>query len=186
MRKNLHFEEKTIKKVTIYKGKVISFRTDKVKLPNNDTAIREFMDHPGAVAVLALTDKNEIVLVKQYRYPVGNTTYEIPAGKLHYKGENFLKRAKAELKEETGYSASKFTHLLDFWPTPAFSNEILRIYLATGLKKGKSNPDDDEFLDVFHIKDIKVLKMIHEGKIKDSKTIIAVLYYFLKIKGDIL
>ncbi len=124
-------------------------------------------------------------MVRQYRYPVGDITYEIPAGKLHHKNDSYLKRAEAELKEETGYSASKFIHMIDFWPTPAFSNEGLRIYLATGLKKGKSKPDKDEFLDVFHIKDNDALRMILSGRIKDSKTVIAVFYYFLKIKSSL-
>ncbi len=176
------FYEKVFSKKVVHKGKAVSFRVDEVLLANGKKAIREFMVHPGAVAVLALTEKNEFVMVRQYRYPVGKITYEIPAGKLQNKNDAFLKRAKAELKEETGYSASKFTYMLDFWPTPAFSDEVLRIYLATGLKKGISKPDEDEFLDVFHIKDTDALDMVLSGEIKDSKTVIAVLYYFLKIK----
>ncbi|MCX7905191.1 MAG: NUDIX hydrolase, partial [Elusimicrobiales bacterium] len=88
------------------------------------------MDHPGAVAVVAIDKDEKLVFVKQYRHPVGEVTFEIPAGKLVSKKDKHLKRAKAELLEETGYSAKKFKHLLDFWPTPAFSNEKLRIYIA--------------------------------------------------------
>lgn len=178
--------EKRFKKEILYKGKAISFRVDEVILPNNKKATREFMDHPGAVAVLAITNDNKIVFVKQYRYPVGEVTFEIPAGKLHNKKDDFLKRAKAELKEETGYSAAKFFHLVDFWPTPAFSNELLRIYLATNLQKGSSSPDEDEFLDVVFLEEKEAVEMIKNGKIKDSKTIIAILYYMLFVKKEII
>lgn len=176
--------EKSYNTRVVHKGNAISFRVDKVILPDGKIAVREFIDHPGAVAVLAFID-GRIVFVKQYRYPVGEITYEIPAGKLHNKSDNFLKRAKAELKEETGYSAGKLIHLIDFWPTPAFSNELLKIYLAVNLKKGRQNLDKDEFLNVVEIEENKIQDMILSGKIKDSKTIIALFYYFLIIKkGD--
>ncbi|MEF3280805.1 MAG: NUDIX hydrolase [Elusimicrobiota bacterium] len=174
--------EKNYREKRIYKGKAISFMVDTVILPNGKKATREFMDHPGAVAVLAVNKKNEIIFVQQYRYPVNKITYEIPAGKLNFKGDNFLKRARAELMEETGYTARRLNHLIDFWPTPAFSNEILRIYIARDLKKGAASPDEDEFLNVKKIKDVDALKMIKKGDIKDSKTIIAVFYYFLFVK----
>lgn len=178
------FLEKRLKRKEIYRGKAVSFRVDEVELPNGKKAAREFMVHPGAVAVLPVIGSDSFVFVKQYRYPVGEVTFEIPAGKLNFKGDSFIKRARAELKEETGYTASKFVHLIDFWPTPAFSTELLRIYLALGLKKGKVSPDDDEFLDVVIIKESQALEMIKSGKIKDSKTIIAILYYFLNIKRE--
>jgi len=174
--------EKVYKEKNIYKGKAISFRVDSVVLPNNKIAVREFIDHPGAVAVLPVDGDGNIIFVTQYRYPIKKITYEIPAGKLNYKKDNYLKRAKAELKEETGYIARKMTYLIDFWPTPAFSNEILKIYLATDLISGKSKPDDDEFLNVVKISDSKALEMVNKGIIKDSKTIISILYYFLNIK----
>jgi len=174
--------EKVYKEKNIYKGKAISFRVDSVVLPNNKIAVREFIDHPGAVAVLPVDEDGNIIFVTQYRYPIKKITYEIPAGKLNYKKDNYLKRAKAELKEETGYIARKMTYLIDFWPTPAFSNEILKIYLATDLISGKSKPDDDEFLNVVKISDSKALEMVNKGIIKDSKTIISILYYFLNIK----
>jgi len=174
--------EKVYKEKNIYKGKAISFRVDSVVLPNNKIAVREFIDHPGAVAVLPVDGDGNIIFVTQYRYPIKKITYEIPAGKLNYKKDNYLKRAKAELKEETGYIARKMTYLIDFWPTPAFSNEILKIYLATDLISGKSKPDDDEFLNVVKINDSKALEMVNKGIIKDSKTVISILYYFLNIK----
>ncbi len=181
MKRYLKLIEKEYKKNTIYTGKAISFRVDEVILPSNKIATREFMDHPGAVAVLPV-EKENIIFVKQYRYPVNEVTYEIPAGKLNFKGDNFEERAKKELEEETGYIAEKLIHLIDFWPTPAFSNEVLKIYLAKDLKKGKKNPDEDEFLNVVKISESKAFEMVKNGKIKDSKTLIAILYYFLLIK----
>ncbi|MCL2389243.1 MAG: NUDIX hydrolase, partial [Elusimicrobia bacterium] len=122
-------------------------------------------------------DSKRIILVKQYRYPVKKITYEIPAGKLDYR-ESLLKCLKRELQEETGYAARSIKKLISFWPTPAFSDEILHIYVAKGLKKsGKATPDFDEFIDteIFNFDD--VFEMIKTGKIQDSKTVIALSYY---------
>ena len=176
-------EKKLVGKV-YYRGKAISFNVDEIILPNRKKATREYINHPGASAVLAVENGN-FIMVKQYRYPVGKLTYEIPAGKLHSKNDDFLLRAKEELKEETGYSAKEFKHLVTFWPTPAFSNEVLKIYLASGLSKGKSNCDEDEFLDVVKVPIKKAVDMIKKSVIRDSKTIIAILYYLYFVKkGD--
>ncbi len=174
--------EKKLKSKKIFEGKAVGFNVDTIMLPNGKTAQREYLTHPGAVAVLPILKNGDIVFVKQYRYPIGEATYEIPAGKLHSKKDNFLKRAIAELKEETGYCAKKLEHLVDFWPTPAFSNELLRIYFATDLKAGKAMPDEDEFLKIEFIPLKKAMKMIETGKIKDSKTIIALQAYMLNRK----
>ncbi|MCG2726998.1 MAG: NUDIX hydrolase [Elusimicrobia bacterium] len=178
--KKIKLLEKNLKSKKIFTGKAVGFNVDTIKLPNGKTATREYLTHPGAVAVLPILKNGDIIFVKQYRYPVKEATYEIPAGKLHSKKDNFLKRAIAELKEETGYRAKKLKHLIDFWPTPAFSNELLKIYLATDLKEGKSMPDEDEFLKIEFIPLNKALKMIKTGKIKDSKTIIALQAYIIK------
>jgi len=171
--------EKTFKKNKVYCGKAVDFCNDTVLLPNNQKATREYIDHPGAVAVIPFINKTDIVLVKQFRYPINKITYEIPAGKLDKK-ESLIKCAKRELKEETGYSAKKIKKLLSFWPTPAFSNEILYIYIATDLSLGKKNPDDDEFVETIVINFKKALNMIKNGAIKDSKTIIALTYLTIK------
>jgi ADP-ribose pyrophosphatase len=177
----MKFKEKKLSSNVLYSGKAISFNVDEILLPNNKKATREYINHPGASAVLCVEDE-KFIMVKQYRYPIGETTYEIPAGKLHSKDDDFLLRAKEELKEETGYTAKKFTHLVTFWPTPAFSNEVLKIYLAEGLSKGKSNCDEDEFLDVIKVPIKKAADMIRKSMIKDSKTIIAILYYLYFFK----
>jgi len=137
------------------------------------------MEHPGAVAILPIDKDGKIIFVRQYRYPVLNETLEIPAGKLHSKKDNPIKRAIAELKEETGFTARSMTHILDFWPTPAFSDEVLKIYIAKGLEPGENSPDEDEFINWTAIEPKKALSLIAGGKIKDSKTIIAVYHYML-------
>lgn len=166
-------EEKigTIKRV---QGRAVGFRIDNVRLPNRKAATREFLEHPGAVAVVAMAAPRRIVLVRQFRYAVGQTTYEIPAGKID-PGESLLTTARRELREETGMRAGRMRKLLSFWPTPAFGNEIIHVYLATNLKAGIAQPDDDEFVEAVEWPIEKVESAIRSGRIKDSKTIIGVL-----------
>ena len=172
----MKLKEKLHKRNRVYSGKAVSFSVDHIILPDGKKATREFLEHPGAVAVLPFVDQENIVLVRQYRYPVREITYEIPAGKLQGK-ENLLSCVRRELEEETGFYAKKIKKLLSFWPTPAFSNEVLHIYLARDLKLTKKNPDDDEFIDHIEISFKKALKMVESGKIRDSKTVIALLYW---------
>lgn len=170
------FERKVLKR-PLYTGGAVNFCADRIMLPDGRHAVREYLDHLGAVGVLAATGRGEIVMVRQYRYPVGEVTWEIPAGKLHHKRDNPLKRAREELREETGYSARGMRRLLTYWPCPAFSNEVLTIYLAHGLVPGKSSPDDDEFLRVDLVPFSKAYGWVMNGKIKDSKTVIALQAY---------
>lgn len=183
--KNKCLFEKRITKRTVFSGNAVDFRADTVRLPNGRTAMREFMSHPGAVAVLPALKNGDIIMVRQYRYPVGEATLELPAGKLHSKRDEPLERAAAELQEETGYRAGKLRLLMSFWPTPAFSNELLYIYLATGLSAGSSSPDSDEFIKVEHIPFAKALRLVKLGKIKDAKTIIALQAYELARKTQL-
>lgn len=165
--------EKVFKKKKVFIGKAVDFCNDTVILPNNKKATREYIDHPGAVAIVPFINKTDIILVKQYRYPINKITYEIPAGKLDGK-EPLIKCAKRELQEETGYTAKKIEKLISFWPSSAFSNETLHIYTATELTAGKNNPDDDEFLMNYKVSLKQAYEMVKTGKIKDSKTVIAI------------
>jgi len=139
------------------------------------------MAHPGAVAVLPVLPDGRIIFVRQYRYPVGQATLEIPAGKLHSASDRPLTRAKAELREETGFTAARITPLLSFWPTPAFSNEVLHIFKAIGLRPGASFPDEDEFLRVETLSFEKAWALVNKGLIMDSKTIIALQAWKLRL-----
>ena len=168
----MKLKEKVYKKNKVYKGIAVDFCNDTIILPNNKKATREYIDHPGAVAVVPFVNKTDIIFVKQFRYPVKEITYEIPAGKLNKK-ESLLKCAKRELEEETGYKTKNIKKLISFWPSPAFSNEELYIYTAKDLIAGKQHPDSDEFVQTVIIPFQKALQMIYNGKIKDSKTIIA-------------
>lgn len=150
------------------------FRIDEIRLPNGKSAEREYLDHPGAVGVVPFLDPRTIVLVRQYRYPVRETTLEIPAGKLD-PGEPPMPCVRRELAEETGYTARRIRPLMRYWPTPAFANEVLHLYVADGLVPGPLRPDDDEFLEVVPFSFEKALSLVRRSKIMDSKTVIALL-----------
>jgi ADP-ribose pyrophosphatase len=166
--------EKFVSKKTIWHGRAVDFRVDTVRLPNGKLATREFMDHPGAVGIVPFLDDRHVVMVRQYRHPVGEVTLELPAGKLD-KGESIMKCLKRELREETGYTARKIAPLIQYWPTPAFANEVLHLYVAEGLISGKMNTDEDEFLQCVVLPFQKALDMVKRGEIRDSKTVIGLL-----------
>lgn len=164
--------EKLISKRVVYNG-VVGFVVDRVMLPDKKIAKREYMRHPGAVAGVAIKN-GRIILVKQYRHPVRRITYELPAGKID-RNESPIKCMKREFEEETGYRFSSYRKLISYNPTPAFSDEVIHIYLLKGIKKGRFNPDRDEFIEVVEVPVKEVIKMIDKSEITDSKTIIGVL-----------
>ena len=166
--------ETFVSKKTVWRGKAVNFDVDTVRLPNGKLATREYVAHPGAVGVVPFVDKDTIVMVRQYRHPVGEVTLELPAGKIDPK-ESLLACIKRELAEETGYTAARFTPLIKYWPTPAFADEVLHLYVATGLKAGRMNTDEDEFLEVVHMPFKKAVEMVRRGKIRDSKTVVGLL-----------
>ncbi|OGS40875.1 MAG: hypothetical protein A2506_01560 [Elusimicrobia bacterium RIFOXYD12_FULL_66_9] len=166
--------ERLYKKRTVYRGKSIDLRVDVVRLPNGKLATREFMDHPGAVGIVPFLDRDTVVMVRQYRHPVGEVTLELPAGKLD-PGESVLTCLRRELKEETGYTARKIAPLLNYWPTPAFANEVLHLYIAEGLRAGRMSTDEDEFLRCVTVPFKKALEMVRRGQIQDSKTVVGIL-----------
>jgi ADP-ribose pyrophosphatase len=166
--------ETFVSKKTIWRGRAVNFDVDTVRLPDGKLATREYMNHPGAVGVVPFLDKDTIVMVRQYRHPVGEVTLELPAGKLDAR-ESILSCVKRELAEETGFTAAKFTPLIKYWPTPAFADEVLHLFTATGLKPGKVNADEDEFIETVILPFKKAVAMIKSGKIRDSKTVVGIL-----------
>ncbi|HDU1457453.1 TPA: NUDIX hydrolase [Staphylococcus pseudintermedius] len=168
----MHFEEKTISKESIYKGKIIEVEKHKVSLPNNETAYREVVKHNGAVAICALTPDQQVILVKQYRKALEQELLEIPAGKLE-PGEDRESAAMRELEEETGYKAKKLTLIGEVYGTPGFSNEKISVYFADNLVEGKVNLDEDEFIEkvLYSLDDVK--KAVEARTIEDAKTFIA-------------
>ncbi len=171
----MNLNEKQLNSEYIYEGKIIKLRRDTALLPNGNTALREVVEHNGGVCVAALTENNEILMVRQFRYPYFETVLEIPAGKRDSKDEDPLECGKRELREETGALASNFTFLGELYPTPGYCGEIIWLYAATGLSFGETDLDDDEFLNLEKIPLEKAVEMILSGEIKDAKTQAAVL-----------
>lgn len=175
------FEEKTIKTEQIFSGKVLSLRVDDVELPNGKQSKRELIKHPGAVAVIAVTDENRIVMVEQYRKALEQSLIEIPAGKLE-PGEEPAVTAARELEEETGYISGKMEHLISFYTSPGFADEIVHVYTAEELKKKENAAacDEDEFVEVMEITLEEALQYIKEKRIYDVKTAYAIQYLQLR------
>jgi len=167
-------EYRTISREEIFKGKILTLVKDKVLLPNNNEAEREIILHKGAAAIVPVDDEGRIIFVRQYRHPIGEELLEIPAGLLE-EGEEPLESAKRELEEETGYKYSKIRFICKMISSAGFCNEIVHIYLATELKKGKQNLDEDEFISLERYTFEEAVEMIFDGRIKDSKTIAGIL-----------
>lgn len=172
----MDLKEETVNTKQIFEGKIIKLKVDDVKLPNGKISTREIVEHPGGVAVIATKDNGKILMVRQFRKPANEVLLEIPAGKLEY-GENPEFCAKRELLEETGYKADNVKHLITFYTTPGFSNEKMYLYFAKNLIKNNSKTDEDEFLEVCEYSPEELMKMVLNNEIKDSKTIVAILYY---------
>ncbi|SEG14449.1 NUDIX hydrolase [Paenibacillus sp. UNC499MF] len=170
---NRKFEEVTIKTEPIFEGKIITLQVDHVRLPNGETATREIVKHPGAVAVLALTDDDRMIVVEQYRKALEKSQVEIPAGKLD-PGEEPIRAAIRELEEETGYSSESVRPVCSFYTSPGFADEILHLFVAENLVRGEARPDEDEFLECEEITLQEAKELIARGSISDAKTITAV------------
>jgi len=158
----------------IYEGKILNLRRDWVRLPDGNKASREVVEHPGAVAIIALDKEGNVYLVRQYRHPIGQETLEVPAGKLDA-GEEPLACARRELAEEAGLAAATWQLLLTFYTTPGFSNEIMYLFLASGLEPYQEEADADEFLAVVRLPLPAAVNLIYQGAIKDAKSIAGLL-----------
>lgn len=183
----MEIKELTEKKLTselIFDGKIVHLYKDTVELPNGKEATREVIRHVGAVGVIPVTDNGEFILVKQFRYPFGEVLTEIPAGKLDSKDEDIIEAVKRELREETGVTAEELYFLGDLIPSCAILDEVIHLFMAKGLSYGDCDPDDDEFLNVVRVPIMEAVGDVMEGKIRDSKTQVAILKasMFLRIK----
>jgi len=168
-----HLREERISGEDIYGGIFLNMKRDRVSLPDGQEAVREYLTHPGAVAILAILDDGRILLERQYRYPIAKVCMEIPAGKLD-PNEDPLVCAQRELEEETGYSASRWSYIRRIHPVISYSTEFIDIYLAEGLQAGNSRLDEEEFLDVFAAPLDEILAWVEQGVITDVKTTIAI------------
>ena len=168
------FKEELIESERLYEGAILNLRRDKVTA-SSGTAYREIVEHNGAVAIVALTEDNNIVMERQYRYACGRAILEIPAGKIDKGETDPVAAAVRELREETGYKASEIIHLGDCNPSCAYSEEVIHLYLMRGLTKGERELDDDEVIELIEMPFDEVYEMGVRGEIVDSKTLAALL-----------
>lgn len=170
--------EKTLSVQEIFSGHVVRLTLDKVELENGRSAMREVVHHRGGACIAALTEKDELYLVRQYRYALGQELWELPAGKLE-EGEDPFEAAKRELEEECGLKADQYIDLHPFYPTVGYCNEVIYTWLARGLHPVPMHLDEDEFLTPTKMPLEEVCRMVLNGEIRDGKTVAAV----LKIKA---
>ena len=177
--------EKTLSSQEIFNGRVIRVTLDEVKLENGNTSKREVVHHHGGACVLALTDADEVYMVRQYRYALAEEVWELPAGKLE-KDEDPFEAAKRELAEECGVTAGKYVDLGVLYPTVGYDSEKIYIWAARDLQTTGQHLDPDEFLDVVKMPFDQALEMVLSGEIKDSKTIAGLLKYkVLRDRGQV-
>lgn len=172
--------EKTMKSERVYEGRNINLRVDTVELPNKGYSKREVVEHPGAVAILAIDDEDNVILVKQYRKPAEEVLLELPAGKLEINEEPAV-AAVRELKEETGYISKDIEFLFTYYTAPGFCDEKMHFFITRDIEKAETNFDADEFIEIVKMNKAEFVKMAEEGHIKDAKTVIAALMIDKKI-----
>lgn len=165
----MKLEETKLSSEEIFNGVAIHLFKDEILLPNGHKGIREIIRHPGAVCVLPITEEGDVIFVNQFRYALNKVTLEVPAGKLE-KGEDPKEAALRELSEETGLSAKNIIPMGELYTTPALIDEVIHMYIATGLTEGEQHPDEDEFVNTLKIPLSKAVDMVMNGEIKDSKT----------------
>ena len=168
--------EITVKSEKIFEGKILNLRVDTVELKNQKYAKREIIEHKGASAIIAINDRDEIILVKQYRKAVEEFLYELPAGLINV-AEEPLECALRELREETGYEAQTIKKVFEFYSSPGFSNEKIHLFMAENLNFISTKFDEDEFIEISSFSREEAKKMIDSGRITDSKTLIGLLYW---------
>jgi ADP-ribose pyrophosphatase len=182
-RGDTHLVESTVSSQLVYQGGFLHVKHDVVQLPDGKTAVREHIIHPGAVVIIPILDNGDVLLERQYRYPLGQVFIEFPAGKLDA-GEAPLDCGKRELLEETGYTAREWAYAGQMHIAIAYTNEVIHIYFARGLTKGERKLDEEEFLDVFTANPAQVLGWCKDGSITDSKTLTCTLWLQNYLSGN--
>ena len=166
--------ERRLQSKKVYSGNLLHVYRDSVSLPDKSRAVREWIDHPGAAAIIPVFEDGSTLLVEQYRYSVQQIMLEIPAGKRDG-DEPFLETARRELDEETGWFAEEMIYLGKSFPVIGYSNEIIHFYLAQNLKPGKAEKEADEFLRISRIPLLEALKLVQSGEILDMKSIVGIM-----------
>lgn len=178
------FEELLLSSQEIFKGRLLSLKVDTVRMPNGLETTREIVQHPGAVAMIALTDKKELILVRQFRRPTDEVLLEIPAG-VPRLGESGEAAARRELGEETGYQAKKVKKLWAGYTSPGYSNELIHYYLAEELTLTNQQTDEDEFVEPELVGIKLCFDYFKSGQIKDNKTLIGIVLADRWLKGEL-
>jgi ADP-ribose pyrophosphatase len=168
--------EEQISSRAVYRGRVVDLSVDQVRLVSGRSATREVIRHPGAVVILALDADDNVLLVRQYRYPTGRALLELPAGTLE-PDEEPLDCAARELAEETGFRAGRWQKLGGFFSAPGFCTEYLHAFLATELREGESHADDDEELALLRMPLAEVWRRVDDGEIEDAKSLATLLLF---------
>ena len=177
--KRKSFYEKTLSEKTIFRGRIFKMVRQTVRLPDNRVSTRDLILHPGAVAMIPFDSKGNILMVRQFRKAAGKEMLEIPAGTID-PGESLLTCVQRELQEEIGFKAKSIHRLVSYYPAAGYTTEVIHIYVAKHLIPSRKDADHDEFLEVIPMTPKKILDMIRTRKIQDSKTMIGMLYYFLR------
>lgn len=164
-------QEQVVESHRLYEGRVVSLRVDQVKLPGGRSAVREVVEHPPVVAIVALDDRGNVLLVRQYRLPVQRSLLEIPAGGVD-PGESAEEAAQRELQEETGQRAGRLERLCGFFASPGYCDEYMHLYRATALEPSGLAADADESIEVVRLPLSEALRLIDRGDICDAKTIV--------------
>lgn len=176
----MELKETPIKRHCVFEGKLLRVRQDEAALPDGKRCTREVVEHPGAVCILCIYE-GKAVLVRQFRYAVGEELFELPAGKLE-RGEDPKDAALRELEEETGLRAASVKLLFSMYPTPGYSDEVIHVFEALDAVAAESHPDVGEFVDTVLVPVEEAYAMIEEGSIKDGKTIAALFYQKARTK----
>jgi ADP-ribose pyrophosphatase len=174
--------EKVISSREIYRGRIVTLRVDEIRLPSGRTTTREIVEHPGAVVIVAVDSRDRVILVRQYRAAIAQTTLELPAG-TREPNEAAERCAQRELAEETGLSAQTWHPLVGFYSTPGFTNEHLSVFVATDLGPAEGHPEEDESIQHEWVDLAAVPGMISKGEICDAKTIAGLLCYLQGIRA---
>lgn len=168
---------------TVFDGKLLQVRRDLVRLPNGGETGREYIVHPGAVLVVPLLPDGRLLFERQFRYPLGRSFIELPAGKIDA-GEDPLATGQRELLEETGYTASDWRYLATLHPCIGYSDERIVLYLASGLVAGEHRRDEDETLELFDLSLPEALEAMRRGEITDGKTMVALFWAERHLRGE--
>ncbi|MEO8165028.1 MAG: NUDIX hydrolase [Betaproteobacteria bacterium] len=169
------FTEKKISSRVAYRGRLLKVNEDEVSLPDGGSALREYILHPGAAIILPLFEDGSVLLERQFRYPLGQHFYELPAGKLE-PGEPPLETAKRELLEETGYEAAEWRELARLHPCVGYSNEQIDFFVARKLEFKGARPDDGEFLETLRMPLAEAIDWVRRGRVSDTKTILGLFW----------